>query len=272
MATGICYTQSGNVKKYEPYCFSSISNYYPKNFSAKLTGPNQNGNYSITYEGYVDGDSSNYDCYCRTIYGPDWRNNKGEIKNFYFKREPYVYVTLACVQDMMINGVVYHKYNSINQIIYRINMAKSYDEQIDLEIGLSSKYSKGSFGLNFYDNVHNQIFDYLYDDNFFDTDIKIVQDADLWFDVDEKNSKCIISKYSNRLEDVGFIRILNNANYEIESTGWYDNTLYTARGLRMTNGVEVPPGLKVNHYQIRYNFTQYGYTKKIYVIIKIKTI
>lgn len=267
----ICYTQSGNVKKYEPYRFSGISYFYPKSFSAKLTGPDQNGNYNITYEGHEAGDSSNYDCYCRTIYGPDWRNNKGEIKNFYFKRKPYVYVALSCIQDMMVNGIVYHNYNTSNQIMYTINMGNPYDYEILLEIGLSSKYPGGSFSLNFYDNLHNQIFDYMYDDNFFDI-IKIVQDPDYWFEVDEKNSKCIISKYSNSLEDVGFIRIGHNANYEIKSTDWYDNTLYTASGFHQTDGFEVLPHIKVSYYLIIYNFTQYGYTKKFYVIIKIKTI
>lgn len=84
MATARCYTKSGSVEKYESNCFSGGSNYYPITFSHNITGPDSNGNYTITYEGYDDADSSNYDCYCRTIYGPDWRNNKGEIKTFYF--------------------------------------------------------------------------------------------------------------------------------------------------------------------------------------------
>lgn len=84
MATARCYTKSGSVEKYESNCFSGGVNYYPTTFSQNITGPDSNGNYTITYEGYDDADSSNYDCYCRTIYGPDWRNNKGEIKTFYF--------------------------------------------------------------------------------------------------------------------------------------------------------------------------------------------
>ena len=260
------------MKKYEPYCFSGISYYYPTTFKPKLTAPDQNGNYSITYEGYQDADSSNYDCYCRTIYGPDWRNNKGEIKNFYFKREPYVYVTLACIPDMMVNGVVYNNHNTISQIIYTINMANPYEDEIVLEINLSSKYPGGLFILNFYDNVYNEIFDYIHDDNYYNPNITMVQDADFWLDVDKENSKCIISKYSNTLVDVGFIHIRNACVYEMESTGWYDNTLYTASGLHMTNGLEVPPGIKIGYYQIRFNFTQYGYTKKICVLIKLKNL
>lgn len=86
MATARCYTKSGNVEKYELNCFSGAVNHYPIDFTHHIIGPNSNGNYTITYEGYDDGNSSNYDCYCKTIYGADWRNGKGEIKTFYFKK------------------------------------------------------------------------------------------------------------------------------------------------------------------------------------------
>lgn len=83
MATARCYTKSGSVEKYELNCFSGVINHYPNSFTHNITGPDSNGNYTITYEGYDDTDSSKYDCYCKTIYG-DWRNNKGETKTFYF--------------------------------------------------------------------------------------------------------------------------------------------------------------------------------------------
>ena len=84
MATARCYTKSGNVEKYELNCFSGVFNHYPINFYHNIIGPDSNGNYTITYEGYDDANSNKYDCYCKTIYGPDWKNNKGEIKTFYF--------------------------------------------------------------------------------------------------------------------------------------------------------------------------------------------
>lgn len=91
MAKARCYTKSGNVEKYESNCFSGTALHRPIVFKAELVGPNSDGNYTITYEGYDDGNSSNYDCYCKTIYGPDWRHNKGEIKTFYFiKKTPSV--------------------------------------------------------------------------------------------------------------------------------------------------------------------------------------
>ena len=86
MASARCYTKSGSVEKYESECFSGDTNHYPNNFSSNMTGPDSNGNYSITYNGYDDGDSSNYDCYCETIYG-DWRNGGGIKKTFYFKKK-----------------------------------------------------------------------------------------------------------------------------------------------------------------------------------------
>ena len=85
MASARCYTKSGSVEKYESECFSGVINHYPNNFISNMTGPDSNGNYSITYNGYDDGDSSNYDCYCETIYG-DWRNGGGIKKTFYFKK------------------------------------------------------------------------------------------------------------------------------------------------------------------------------------------
>ena len=85
MASARCYTKSGSVEKYESGCFSGVINHYPNNFNSNMTEPDYNGNYSITYNGYDDGDSSNYDCYCETIYG-DWRNGGGIKKTFYFKK------------------------------------------------------------------------------------------------------------------------------------------------------------------------------------------
>ena len=84
MASARCYTKSGSVEKYERNCFSGVVGHYPTNFSHNRIGPDSNGNYTITYEGYDDANSSNYDCYCRTIYGPDWRNGNGIKKIFYF--------------------------------------------------------------------------------------------------------------------------------------------------------------------------------------------
>lgn len=84
MATARCYTKSGSVEKYEPNLFSGVINHYPINFNHKITGRDSNGNYTITYEGYNDANSSNYDCYCKTIYG-DFRNGGGISKTFYFK-------------------------------------------------------------------------------------------------------------------------------------------------------------------------------------------
>lgn len=104
MATARCYTKSGNVEKYESNCFSGVVNYHPNNFVHHIIGPNSNGNYTITYEGYDDGNSSNYDCYCKTIYGPDWRNGKGEIKTFYFKKS----ISIIKYVISIINGPSYN--------------------------------------------------------------------------------------------------------------------------------------------------------------------
>lgn len=85
MATARCYTKSGNVEKYESDCFVGVVDDYPTGFSHDIIGPDSNGNYTITYEGYDNANSSNYDCYCKTIYG-DFRNGGGISKTFYFKK------------------------------------------------------------------------------------------------------------------------------------------------------------------------------------------
>ena len=86
MATARCYTKSGSVEKYEPGLFSGGVNHYPHNFTTNIIGPDSNWNYTITYKGYDDANSSNYDCYCKTIYG-DFRNGSGVSKTFYFKKK-----------------------------------------------------------------------------------------------------------------------------------------------------------------------------------------
>ena len=118
MASARCYTKSGSVEKYEPNCFSGGINHYPNNFTHKITGPDYNGNYSITYNGYDDGDSSNYDCYCETIYG-DWRNGGGVKKTFYFKKKNTTVngkMTLSLFAGNSING---------NKIVFGCNVSAS---------------------------------------------------------------------------------------------------------------------------------------------------
>ena len=111
MATARCYTKSGSVEKYESKCFSGVINHYPNNFNSNMTEPDYNGNYSITYNGYDDGDSSNYDCYCETIYG-DWRNGGGVKKTFYFKKKGK---TIKKYVISIINGPSYD-YDDSNYI------------------------------------------------------------------------------------------------------------------------------------------------------------
>ena len=122
MASARCYTKSGSVEKYESGCFSGVINHYPNNFNSNMTEPDYNGNYSITYNGYDDGDSSNYDCYCETIYG-DWRNGGGGIKKtFYFKKKEGTGYDLYCrvKSDPNMNIPKLDKQEYITQMYYFI--------------------------------------------------------------------------------------------------------------------------------------------------------
>jgi len=75
------------VKKYESNNFSGIVSVYPTGTTLRVTGPDSNGKYSIVKDGYVDSTSTSYEISCKTIYGPDWRNNNGVTKIFYFSKK-----------------------------------------------------------------------------------------------------------------------------------------------------------------------------------------
>ena len=52
-----------------------------------LDDPDSNGNYSVkTPNGWELANINSYQGFCMTVYGPEWRNNKGAIKPFYYKR------------------------------------------------------------------------------------------------------------------------------------------------------------------------------------------
>ena len=268
MASGICYTQSGTEKRYESVFFSNAIGHYPIAFSHNIIGPDSNGNYTITYEGYDDANSSNYDCYCKTIYG-DFRNGGGVSKTFYFKKKSYVYVSLSCSDDIVLNNVVYHPYNSTEQTIHTIDMSISGDEYIDIVIGLSSKYHGGAFYLFFKDSNGNRITIEKYQS------IQLVVDLDLGFPVDNKNSRCIISKYSNTLEEVGdiFTSIYTDGiSHSFGSSGWSNNTLYTPSSWTIEGGAPGPSNMKIDHYQFSFKITLDGYTRTIWLTTKIQSI
>ena len=139
MSTARCYTKSGNVEKYESNCFSGVVNQYPNNFVHHIIGPNSNGNYTITYEGYDDGNSSNYDCYCETIYGADWKHGKGEIKTFYFiKRKLKITFRLS---NLFTNGSG--------------TVTCSISEQLPTDIFFSIAHADGSGGFSIFSNKTN---------------------------------------------------------------------------------------------------------------------
>ena len=125
MATARCYTKSGSVEKYESECFSGGVNHYPHSFMHNIIGPDSNGNYTITYEGYDDGDSSNYDCYCETIYG-DWRNGGGIKKTFYFKKKEGTVLTYNINCRIWVTGG--------NKSISICGDIESYDAQMPIPV------------------------------------------------------------------------------------------------------------------------------------------
>lgn len=129
MASARCYTKSGSVEKYEPVLFSGAVSHYPHAFSTNIIGPDSNGNYTITYNGYNDGNSNYYDCYCKTIYG-DFRNGGGISKTFYFVKNVitiYLYINVfgysynGCVAfDCTVSGGTKYDTSTNKEIINNI--------------------------------------------------------------------------------------------------------------------------------------------------------
>lgn len=125
MATARCYTKSGSVEKYEPNCFSGAVNHYPIIFTTEITGPDSNGNYSITYNGYNDGNSNYYDCYCKTIYG-DFRNGGGISKTFYFVKN--------VIKIHLYIEVIGRNYNGLVAFDCVVSGDTEYDTSLNREI------------------------------------------------------------------------------------------------------------------------------------------
>ena len=330
MAFGVCYTQSGNVKRYEPEQLVNVPGsityvtcytvgypstaYYPDSFriyfNVKLypdiwgppvpnyepgmvnyavigTSPNdntynkiynlmsytppdgyvldENGNYTYTAQARLY--TYNYDVQYGNVIKPWFSGQYIEKKFKYKKKESKVYVSLSCSNDIFLNNVVYHPYNSTEQTIYTIDMPSIGDNYIDIVIGLSSKYSRGSFYLIFKDSNGNSIARKKYQD------INLVVDNDLSFPVDDQNSRCIISKYSDTLVDAGYIFCsMDGIGYTFDSSGWSNNTLYTPKDWNIIGGAPGPSNAKISHYQSSFKITLDGYTKTIWLTTKIQNI
>ena len=325
---GVCYTQSGDVKKYEPEQLVNVPGsityitcytvgypstaYYPDGlaiyFNVKLypdiwgppvpnyeqgmvnyavigTSPKDN-TYNKIYDlmsytppdGYVldeNGDYTyealaiihgyNYDVQYGNVIKPCFTGTHISKKFKYKKKDSKVYVSLSVSEDIVLNNVVYHSYNSTKQTIHTIDMSISGDDFIDIVIGLSSKYHAGAFYLIFKDGNGNNISTKKYQG------IQLVVDYDLSFQVDNTNSRCIISKYSDRLDDVGYIYCsMDGLGYTFSSSGWSNNTLYTPRDWNIIGGAPGPSNMKINHYQSSFKITLDGHTRTIWLTTKIE--
>lgn len=150
------YTKSGNKEVYELNYFSGGVLHYPISFSHHIIGPDSNGNYTVTYEGYNDGNSSNYDCYCKTIYGPDWRNNKGEIKTFYFiKRKTKITFRLSNLSSNGSGTVTCSISGSLpTDVFFKINHLGGTMFSV---IGYKTNPGKGFFNFSFTSPYPNEM-------------------------------------------------------------------------------------------------------------------
>lgn len=223
----------------------------------------ENGDY--TYVGFAILHSCNYDVQYGNVIKSCFTGINIQKKFKYKKKDSKVYVSLSVSDDIVLNNVVYHPYNSTEQTIHTIDMETLNDDHINIVIGLSSKYYFGSFYLFFKDSNGNRIPAEKY------KDILLVVDYDLSFPVDAKNSRCIISKYSNTLNNVGDIST-DGLSCTFSSRGWTNNTLYTPIDWNIIGGAPGPSNLKINYYQSSFKITFDGHTKIIWLTTKIKTL
>ena len=225
----------------------------------------ENGDY--TYEAFAGIHGYNYDVQYGNVIKSCYTGTSILKKFKYKKKDNKIYVSLSVSNDMVINNVVYHPYNSIEQTIHTIDMSISGDDFIDIVIGLSSKYRSGAFYLIFKDGDGNSIPTEKYQD------IQLVVDYDFSLPVDDKNSRCIISKYSDRLDDVGYIYCsMDGLGYTFSSSGWSNNTLYTPSDWTIIGGAPGPSNMKIDHYQSSFKITLDGHTRTIWLTAKIETL
>ena len=280
------------VKLYPDIWGPPVPNYESgmANYMVSMESPNGNAytkiytsmSYTPPY-GYVpleNGDTGRYYSYTAiaTVYSYNYNVQYGNVikswsggqyyigREFrYREKQSKIYVSLSISEDMMLNNVVYHP--SDEQTIHTIDMSTSGDDYIDIVINLSSKYHSGEFDLEFTDSDGNSIPPETYQG------LQLVVNHNLGFSVDNPNSRCIISKYSNTLENVGYIyAAMDGLGYTFDSSGWSNNTLYTESNWTTEGGAPGPSNIKIDHYQSSFKITLDGYTKTIWITTKIGNI
>lgn len=228
------YTQSGTEKRYESHFFSGVIGHYPIAFYHNMIGPDSNGNYTITYEGYDDANSSNYDCYCKTIYG-DFRNGGGVSKTFYYKKkDSKVYVRLTVSQDIIINRNIYHAYEN-RPIINTIDLESGDGRVTNILVGLDSNHYIGEFDVSFEGASPSNIKTYLLVNNNY---------YDVTNSTSNESKKCHISKYGYNLHIVGYMYTTAGFDYTFSSSDWENNSLFTQEGTKDSSGGYIPGGVK----------------------------
>ena len=157
MASGICYTKSGGVKKYDGIVVPAVAkgdeSYNPgydniKHDTSSVPGEDH---YSFddpsSYTLVEKGSSARDDCPLIIVtYYPVAPANPCYFN--YKKKDSKVYVRLSVSHDIIINGNTYHPYEN-RPTINTINLGSGDGRITNILVGLDSNHSTGAFDISF---------------------------------------------------------------------------------------------------------------------------
>ena len=242
MATGICYTKSGNVKKYDGIVVPAVAkgdkSYNPgydniKHDTSSVPGEDH---YSFddpsSYTLVEKGSSARDDCpliivtyYPVAPANPCYFNYKKKDKP-----DSKVYVRLKVSHNIIINGNTYHNYGS-DPALNTIDLESGDGRITNILVGLDSNHSTAAFDISFEGaSVSNKKIYLLVNNNYYDVTNS----------TSSESKKCYISKYGDRFHNVGWMYTTGGFDYTFSSNDWESNSLFTQEGTKDSSGGYIP--------------------------------
>ena len=242
MASGICYTQSGSVKKYDGIVIPSVAkgdkSYNPgyNNIKHDTSSVPGEDHYSFddpsSYTLVEKGSSTRDDCpliivtyYPVAPANPCYFNYKKKDKP-----DSKVYVRLSVSHDIIINGNIYHSYENI-PTINTIDLESGDGRFTNILVGLDSNHSTGAFDISFEcASKKNKKIYLLVNNNYYDVTNS----------TSGESKRCYISKYGDRFRNVGWMYTTDGFDYTFSSNDWESNSLFTQEGTKDSSGGYIP--------------------------------
>lgn len=260
MATGICYTKSGGVKKYDGIVVPDVAkgdeSYNPGYFNIKHDTSSVPGedHYSFddpsSYTLVEKGSSIRDDCPLIIVtYYPVAPANPCYFN--YKKKDSKVYVRLEVSQDIIINGNTYHPYEN-RPVINTINLESGDGCVMNILVGLDSNHYVGAFDMSFDGASPSNIKTYLFVNNKY---------YDVTNSTSNESKRCNISKYKDRLHIVGWMYTDSGFNYTFNSSDWENNSLFTQEGTKDSFGGHIPDS-RTAKFVVKFTLSNDGYSRQ----------